>query len=486
MVENDMSQPKRNQSQATWLLLLLAIVSGAMGPAGLVAAQYPLRHPGEAASRHISTGSGKTATADAEYAPGQVVVKYRDITEGQRLLSDTARWGTRIGGQIPPLDAVLLQVPAGSESAVIAQLELDPLVEYAELNYKAHALEEPNDPQRPQQWALSRVSAPQAWDIAHCQGTVVAVLDTGVFLEHPDLRSILWTNPGEVPGNGIDDDGNSKIDDIYGWHFYQDCDTDTCQPLEDSVIDDDHGHGTHIAGIAAADTDNGIGIAGISWGARAMVVKVLDEEGEGYYYDIAQGMQYAADHGAQVINLSLGGEPSSQLLQDAADYAHQRGVLLVAAAGNDGGQVLYPARYDTVMAVAATDNEDQRVRFSNHGAEVDIAAPGVGILSTWPWLDGYHSKRGTSMAAAHVSGAAALLWSWLPVLTNEQVQRRLESHADDVNEETYPGRDHYLGWGRLNVYRAIAGLPPGPIATPTPTIYRYYLLLPLFMTSYSG
>ncbi len=480
-----MAQPKHKKRQATSLLLLLAIVTGAIFPAGLVAAQHTLRHPGDAESGHISTGSGTTAAADAGYAPGQVVVRYRDATEAQRLLSNTARWRTRIGGRIPSLGAVLLQVPAGSESAVIAQLKRDPLVEYAELNYKAHALEEPNDPQRPQQWALSRVSAPQAWDIAHCQGTVVAVLDTGAYLEHPDLRSSLWTNPREVPGNGIDDDGNSKIDDVHGWHFYQDCDTDTCQALEDGVIDDDHGHGTHITGIAAAETDNGIGIASISWGARAMIVKVLDGEGEGYYYDIAQGMRYAADHGAQVINLSLGGEPASQLLQDAVDYAHQRGVLLVAAAGNDGGQVLYPARYDSVMAVAATDNDDQRVRFSNHGAEVDIAAPGVGILSTWPWLDGYHSKRGTSMAAAHVSGAAALLWSWLPDLTNEQVQRRLESHSDDINEETYPGHDRYLGWGRLNVYRAIAGLPPGPTPTPTPTIYRYYLLLPLFMTSRS-
>ena len=474
-----MQHPKHRQNIAAWRLLILTITIASMAITGAAGAQYQsLSRLTEGGTLPRLTEGGTPPAAVLDDLPGQILVKYKRSDTVPRLLAATARWQTHPLRHIPQLGIILLEVTAGAERSVVAQLQRDPLVQYVELNHRVHALEEPNDPKWPQ-WALLQIDAPQAWDIAHCQGTIVAVLDTGVHLEHPDLRNMLWKNPGEVPNNAIDDDGNGKADDVHGWHFYQDCSTGTCQPYEDHIIQDDNGHGTHVTGIAAAETDNGIGIAGVSWGARAMIVKVLDQEGYGYYSDVAEGIVYATDNGAQVINLSFGGGEPSQLLQDAVDYAYQRGVLLVAASGNDGGSVLYPAACENVMAVASTDHDDQRASFSNYGPEVDIAAPGTYMVSTWPWSDGYHHKRGTSMSAAHVSGAAALLWSWQPDSTNAQIQHRLEAQADDVNHDTDPGPDPYLGWGRLNVYRALTGLPPSPTPTPTPIRYVYYLV-PIF------
>ena len=224
-------------------------------------------------------------------------------------------------------------------------------------------------------------------------------------------------------------------------------------PAGNANVTDDFGHGTHVAGIAAAATNNGIGIAGISWGARVMPVKVLDQYGNGWYSDIADGIVYAADNGAKIINLSLGGAAASQTLCQAAAYAQQKGALLVAAAGNAGAAVLYPAACDGVLAVAATDRSDQRASFSNYGPEVDLAAPGVDIYSTWPWLDGYFTKSGTSMAAPHVSGVAALVWSRWPEWTNMAVSRRITETAVDVDAA---GWDPYTGWGRLDAAAALA------------------------------
>ena len=224
-------------------------------------------------------------------------------------------------------------------------------------------------------------------------------------------------------------------------------------PAGNANVTDDFGHGTHVAGIAAAATNNGIGIAGVSWGARVMPVKVLDQYGNGWYSDIADGIVYAADNGAKIINLSLGGAAASQTLCQAAAYAQQKGALLVAATGNAGAAVLYPAACDGVLAVAATDRSDQRASFSNYGPEVDLAAPGVDIYSTWPWLDGYFTKSGTSMAAPHVSGVAALVWSRWPEWDNIEVSRRIMETAVDVDVS---GWDPYTGWGRLDAAAALA------------------------------
>ncbi len=293
-------------------------------------------------------------------------------------------------------------------------------------------------------------------------------MDSGVYLGHPDLASKVWKNPDEIPGNGIDDDLNGKVDDVNGWHFYQQWTPDGYIPAGNANVTDDFGHGTHVAGITAAATNNGFGIAGISWGARVMPVRVLDQYGNGWYSDIAAGIIYAVDNGAKIINLSLGGAATSENAQplcEAAAYAQQKGALLVAAAGNTGAAVLYPAACDGVLAVAATDRTDQRAVFSNFGPEVDLAAPGVDIYSTWPWLDGYFIKSGTSMAAPHVSGVAALVWSRWPEWDNVAVSRQITETAVDVDAA---GWDPYTGWGRLDAAAALApgGDPVRPVYLP--------------------
>lgn len=402
----------------------------------------------------------------------------RELIAGDESSAASAQGSLgRIVARLPQIGAVLIRVPASQQARLVEGLRLDAAVRYTEPNFPVAAsdlpaaafLASPDDPLFSSQWALEEINAPVAWEVTHTDGVIIAVVDTGVDLQHPDLTGVLWTNPGEIPGNGVDDDANGKIDDVNGWHFYQDCYLWVCDPHEDALVDDDNGHGTHVSGLAAAETNNGVGMAGVSWGARVMAVKVLDSSGSGYTSDVAAGIIYAANNGARVINLSLGGSQYSQVMQDAVDYAYGEGALIVAAAGNEAGPVCYPAANDHVIAVAATGKYGERMSFSNTGPEVDIGAPGDYVLSAWPTGTLYREARGTSMAAPHVSGAAALLWSWRPDWTNDQIASRLQSEADDTNSGTYPGKDDYLGWGRLNVGSALAGLDPPPTPTPTAT-----------------
>jgi thermitase len=405
----------------------------------------------------------------AEYAPGQIIVSWMPGQNPSLTWASADLPNVSTLAAIASLHTTIVQVPVGSEQEQAFRLRSQVGVRYAELNYRVHALDVPDDPYWPQQWALDKIRVVDAWDITFTSGVIVALLDSGADVQHPDLQGALWTNAGEIASNGLDDDGNGKPDDVHGWHFFQQWNGSTYQAYENRLVDDENGHGTHVTGIVAAVANNGIGIAGVSRGARAMIVRVLDERGEGWYSDVAAGIAYAVDNGARIINLSLGGSEPSQVLQDAIDYAHQHNALVIASSGNDGGAVLYPAAGAHVLAVAATDAEDHRCSFSNFGPSVDIAAPGDSIISTWPWLDGYYRKRGTSMASPHVAGAAALLWTWRPDYSNEQIEQRLKDTADDVNAATYPGPDSYIGWGRLNVYRALSDLAPGPTATPTLT-----------------
>lgn len=206
--------------------------------------------------------------------------------------------------------------------------------------------------------------------------------------------------------------------------------------------------------------DNGLGIAGMAAASRLMIVKVLDQYGTGWYSDIAQGIVYAVDNGASIVNLSLGGTQPSETLQAAVDYAYSHGVLVVAAAGNDGGAVRYPAACEHVLAVAATDTVDQRASFSNYGPQVDIAAPGVDIYSTWPWRDGYWTQSGTSMATPHAAGLAALIRSFNPTLNPMQVTQIITSTALDAHT---PGWDPYTGWGRIDAQSAMLYLERYPL-----------------------
>lgn len=325
-----------------------------------------------------------------------------------------------------------------------------------------------NDPYFNLQWALHNIGqnggtpdadidAPEAWDITTgSSDVVIAILDTGVDYTHPDLVGNIWINVGEIPGNGIDDDGNGFIDDVFGWDF-GDNDND---PL------DFYGHGTHCAGIAGAVGNNGIGIAGVCCNSKIMSVKIGNTEGL-TAEAAANGIIYAADNGANVISMSWGGGPSN-LIKNALDYAYDNWIVLIAAAGNyDSSAKCYPAAYNNVIAVAATDNNDIKADFSNYGNWVDFAAPGVGIFSTMPTYNviynnlpynkkmNYDNLSGTSMSAPFVAGVAGLVLSKNISLNPSQVKNILKYSYDPIFN------DYVLGGGRINAYDALL-TGPGP------------------------
>jgi subtilisin family serine protease len=401
------------------------------------------------------------------YRVGAVLVGFRGGVSRAAQQAMLAATDASLQNTTAPLGLVSLSVTPGHEAETAAALRRRPDVAFAELDYLATAAEVPDDPAWGNQWSLARIGLPEAWKVTTgSTGTIIATVDSGLYLGHPDLTSKVWINPGEIPGNGIDDDLNGKVDDVNGWHFYQQWTPNGYLPAGNADVSDEFGHGTHVTGIIGAATNNGLGIAGVAWGVRVMPVRVLDQYGNGWYSDIYAGIIYAADNGAKIINLSLGGAAASQTLCEAAAYAHQKGALLVAAAGNAGAAaVYYPAACDGVLAVAATDRFDQRARFSSYGPEVDLAAPGVDIYSTWPWLDGYFTESGTSMAAPHVSGVAALVWSRWPEWDNVAVSRQLTETAVDVDAA---GWDPYTGWGRLDAEAAVVsgGGPARPIYLP--------------------
>lgn len=273
----------------------------------------------------------------------------------------------------------------------------------------------PNDPLYAEQWGLARINAPAAWDVVTGNaGALIAVIDSGVDLEHPDIASRLWVNPGEVAGNGVDDDNNGYIDDVHGWNFVDDT----------ADVADDSGHGTQVAGIAAAAGNNAIGITGTCWNCRIMVIKVMHASNVANYSDIAEAVHYAAAKGARVINISLGGYADSNALRLAIDSASDSAVI-VAGAGNDASSApFYPAAYTNVIGVAATTREDVRMETSNYGNWVDLVAPGDEITTTFAGgLWGLGS--GTSLAAPFVAGLAALIRSqhstWRAALARAQL-----------------------------------------------------------------
>jgi subtilisin family serine protease len=391
------------------------------------------------------------------FKPGEVLVKFA-TGFGASWAANLAAKGLVIAGEIPSLDIKRLAVPLGQELMWVEELRDDPGLAFVEPNYLARVAETiPDDPHYTEQWGLLRIRAPEAWDLTTGDDLTIAVIDTGVDLDHPDLVGKLWTNAGEIPDNDLDDDGNGYVDDSHGWDFVN----------ADAEPQDDHWHGTHVAGIAAADTDNGQGVAGVSWGARIMPLKVLDASGEGNYADVASAITYAADNGARILNLSLGGEDYSAALAEAVGYARERDCLLAAAAGNDNGAVLYPAANDGVLAVVATTRWDKRWYGSNYGPEVDVAAPGADIYST-TLHDAYSSASGTSTATPHVSGLAALIWSVQPDLTNDEVTQAITETVRDLGP---PGWDEFYGWGRIDAYQAVSSV----------AFFRVYL--PLFFPS---
>ncbi len=349
---------------------------------------------------------------------------------------------------------------AASSLAELAQVLVDRgIVQWAEPNYTLELDLVPNDPYYAsyQSPYLGRLEMPAAWDYTTGRPQIIiAIIDTGVDTTHPDLQSGIWTNPGEVPGNGLDDDGNGFIDDVHGWNFAG----------GNNQVLDDYGHGTHVAGIAAARINNGIGVAGMAGLATIMSVDVFPSTGFGTYEDLIRAMIYATDNGARVINMSLGATSYSLGEEMAVDYAWSHGVVVVAAAGNTGANIYYyPAAHSHAIAVAATDASDNRAGFSNWGDFVDVAAPGVNVWSTYRG-GGYGMMTGTSMATPHVSGLAALILSLNPDLTPDQVRALIEQNADDLGTA---GWDPYFGYGRINARRALAQTASNPNPQPSPT-----------------
>jgi subtilisin-like proprotein convertase family protein len=361
-------------------------------------------------------------------------------------------------------------------SRALLALQNHPLIEYAEYNYLQYIDLTPNDPRFGELWGLHNtgqpggtddadIDAPEAWDISTGSSEViVGVIDTGIDYNHVDLATNIWVNPGEIPGNGLDDDGNGYVDDIHGINAI----TGSGDPM------DDHYHGTHCAGTIGAVGDNHIGVVGVNSTVKIIGIKFLDSGGSGWTSDAVESVHYAValknrendPVNIRVLSNSWGGGGFSQSLLDAINAANDEDILFVAAAGNyssnNDSSPYYPSSYDNanVVAVASTDRNDNLSSFSNYGFEsVDLAAPGSSILSTFPG-NAYAYLSGTSMATPHVSGAAALLLSVNDLLTVQELKDYLMDYGDPL-----PALNGMcVSEMRLNVYNSLSQVPP---AAPT-------------------
>ncbi|MCW1892114.1 MAG: S8 family serine peptidase [Candidatus Uhrbacteria bacterium] len=331
-----------------------------------------------------------------------------------------------------------------------------------------------NDPLVSDQWFLSKIQASKAWGVTTgSSNVIVAVIDTGVDIMHEDLKENVWTNPGEIPENGIDDDGDGLIDDVHGWNFI-DQTNDVSPHRVTKSTEESIAHGTIVSSLIGAKGGNGRGMAGVAWNVRIMPIVALDAEGQGPTDDVALAIRYAVDRGAQIVNLSMEGPLMEDALGDAIGYAADHRVLVVTVSGNaelESGNDLsirpvYPACVDvhrsSLMTVSGTDKHDQKSLYANYGSCVDIAAPSVDMLAAEPvltddeiFVSGYSQGwSGTSLAAPLVSGAAALLKSMHPDWSPLRMKKQLMQTADPimVAEEAYRGK---MGSGRLNVGSAL-------------------------------
>ncbi len=345
-----------------------------------------------------------------------------------------------------PTDRSQDEALAGAQSWLIQQ----PGVRYAENDWaiEAATLAPPNDLYYPEQWALAKINMPEAWEATVGDPSlVIALIDSGLAIAHEDLAGLsLWQNDLEIQGTaGEDDDGNGYVDDFNGWDWVG----------NDSTTEDPFGHGTHVGGILTARTDNGIGVASVGRNLTLMSLRVLDERGYGFISYLVDALSYARRKGASIINLSLVLRIDSLAVSDSIKAFASEGGLIVAATGNYGPQVYWPAAYTQTIAVAATGVDDSRSPFSNRGPETDLAAPGSSIVSTYR-DNSYYLNDGTSMAVPHVSALAALLWSLRPDWDWLRIKEHLKATAVDVNAATLPGPDIEIGYGRIDAAAALA------------------------------
>ena len=421
----------------------------------------------------------KVCTSESDYAPNVIVVKFahdfnfgkKAMTSGnasidkllnkhrvnslQRFIQSERQWQ-----KSKYLKNVYLLYYSGSENPQVVAREFskNENIIYAEPQRKHYSLlATPNDPSyNLQEGYYKKIEAPKAWDVVKGESgnVVIAVVDGGTDIDHPDLEANLWENPDEIPNNGVDDDGNSLIDDVYGWNFANNSNDPT--GLSGTPINANHG--THTAGIYGAVTNNSAGVAGSSWNARIMAINAGCPEEDNCIASLYgySGILYAADQGADIINCSWGGLGNPlQLEQDVINEATSLGAVVVCAAGNDNSSAAhYPSSYDNAFSVAATDIFDQKAGFSNYGRYVDVAAPGVTIYST-NQNNQYGYSSGTSMSAPMTAGVIGLVKTlhpdWLNVQAAEQVR---------VTADALPLWEGKLGKGRINAYRAVTESSP--------------------------
>ena len=396
---------------------------------------------------------------------GQIIIKFKPQYTKEQIAAHLQKYHANSIKTIEGINQTVVKVPAGREDAILQQLQSDPYVETSQRDYTTHAFFAPNDQGFRLQYGLSNsgqsiqgvngtakddIHAEKAWDVTRGDGVKVAILDTGVNLNHPDLA-------GKIVGQ---------------------------KSFVSNTVEDGNGHGTHVAGILAADTNNGIGIAGTCPDCHLLIGKVLNDLGSGTTSNATAGIIWAADNGAKVINLSLGttDEQTASLYEQAVSYAIRKGAVVVAAAGNDGNtQFNYPAAVPGVISVAGTDNNDKKASWSNFGSWVELAAPGKNILSTGPThafelepsgydtTSPYMYMSGTSMATPFVAGVAALVATTPFGTTPQAITNRLLATADKIS-----GTGSFWRYGRVNAALAVGPAPtekPVVSTTITPTLY---------------
>jgi len=435
-------------------------------------------------------------SGNSDFVPGEVLVKFRSGLAEQTARSALARIGAELLQNFSKINVWHLKLADDmSVTTAIDKLQKLSSVEYAEPNYIYHTCVVPNDRNFASQWGLHNtgqtngkvdadIDAPEAWDIqTGDESVLIGVIDTGVDYNHEDLMNNIWTNPGEdiwsepnnpSSGNGVDDDGNDKVDDWKGWNFI----SNSNDPM------DDNSHGSHCAGIIAAEGNNSAGIAGVNWNAKILPLKFLNAMGEGTTDKAIEAILYAIDMSVGILSNSWGGVDESLALRDAIAEANEAGVLFMAAAGNDGIDTdvypHYPSCYDlpNIISVAASDDEDNRAQWggggggdtgcgscglvlydnvkphatpgSNYGAvTVDLAAPGSGIYSTIP--GGYDSFSGTSMATPFVAGVAGLIKAQYPDMMHLDMKQTLLQSVDHAAD--FEGKS--VTEGRLNAFSAL-------------------------------
>ncbi|MFC1711478.1 S8 family peptidase [Patescibacteria group bacterium] len=406
-----------------------------------------------------------SAENQKDYVKNEILVKFKEGVSSAEVNKTHKDLGGKAKKTIPGINVQVVTVEKDVGKSISAYAK-NRNIDYVEPNFYAHALQIPNDSYFTNQWGFNNtgqeccntagdicttgtvdadIDAPEAWNISIGNNAVlVAILDSGIDQDHEDLQAKIISN--------INFTDSSTYDDIYG-------------------------HGTHVSGIAAAMTNNNLGVAGMAHQANLMNVKVLNDVGYGAYSWIADGIIWATNNGAKVINMSLGGNRKSDTLKIAVDYAWDNGVLLVAAAGNSGNpSKTYPGYYENCIAVAATDNHDNKASFSSYGSWVDVAAPGENVYSTFPnhpfYLqtqygrsNNYDFGNGTSMSSPFVAGIAVLVWNTDLGLDNQEVRNKIEQEADPIT-----GTGSYWTWGRVNACNSVGGDCKDPSPSPEPSL----------------